>query len=211
MSWNSWNTSTYLRDIPEANSTAPGCVELGDQGNYVYGMNHTAWRTMSNYYSQYYKAGSAPEAETNELIYWYRVHRKDAQCQGGQASATGTVQNSDFPNDSVFIWASVRANVDIEVYFGSDAHSQTMRPSSPKVTFSTSNQTGPQLFELPFPDDFPLNGTDVLYPHVLVYPVSIHRLAYSKYDSVAITADCAWANFNPVVQSLGSDFNDIIG
>ncbi|KAL1620992.1 hypothetical protein SLS56_009408 [Neofusicoccum ribis] len=211
VSWNSWNTSTYLRDVPEANGTTPGCVELGDQGNYVYGINHTSWRTMGSHYTQYYKTGSQPEIKNNDLIYWYRVHRKNAECRGGQASASGGVQNSEFPNDSVFIWAAVRAQVEIDVFFGNDPHSQDMRPGSPKVTFSTVNQTGPQLFELPFPDDFPLNGSDVLYPHVLVYPANIHRLAYSKYNSVPITADCAWENFNPVVESLGPDFNQIIG
>ncbi|KAF4541138.1 putative glycoside hydrolase family 71 protein [Lasiodiplodia theobromae] len=210
-SWNSWDSSTYLRDVPEQNGIAPGCVDLGDPGNYVYGMNHTSWQTMGKHYAQYYKSGTEPEIKDNSLIYWYRVHRKDAECRGGQASATGCVQNSKFPDDSVFIWAAVRAHVEIEVFFGNSPKSQDMRPGSPKVTFSTVNQTGPQLLELPFPDDFPLNDTDVLYPHVMVYGASVHRIAYSKYDSVPITADCAWTNFNPVVQSLGPDFNQIIG
>ncbi|KKY20276.1 putative glycoside hydrolase family 71 protein [Diplodia seriata] len=210
-SWNSWNSSTYLREVPEQNGTAPGCVSLGDQGNYVYGMNHTSWQTMGKHYAQYYKSGAEPEIKDNSLIYWYRVHRKDAKCQGGEASATGSVQNSDFPDDSVFIWAAVRAQVEVEVFFGNSPHSQDMRTGSPKVTFSTVNQTGPQLLELPFPEDFPLNSSDVIYPHVMVYGANVHRIAYSKYDSEPITADCAWANFNPVVQSLGSDFNSIIG
>lgn len=211
VSWNSWNTSSYLRDLPEEDGTAPGCVDLGDQGNYVYGMNHTAWRDMGLHYTDYYKTGSEPEIKDNKLIYWYRVHRKNAKCRGGQSSASGSVRNGEFPDDSVFFWAAVRAKVEIEVFYGTSPHSQDMRPGSPKVSFTTENQTGPQLVELPFPEDFPLNSSDILYPHVLVYPVNIHRIAYSKYNSVPITADCSWENFNPVVQSLGNDFNQIIG
>ncbi|KAF2138481.1 glycoside hydrolase family 71 protein [Aplosporella prunicola CBS 121167] len=205
LSWNDYIASTYLREVPE--KTGPGSVDLGEQGNYVYGMNHTAWGAMTKYFSKGYMTdNNKPEITDNDLIYWYRTHRKDATCKGGRASASTPVRNSDFVNDSVFIWAKIRSAVTVEVYFGTDPKSRSERPGTPRVTFDTTGQTEPFLLELPFPDDFPANSSDKLYPQVVVNP---DRIAYSKYDSVPITGECDWENFNAVVQSLGSDFNDL--
>ncbi|KAF2091401.1 glycoside hydrolase family 71 protein [Saccharata proteae CBS 121410] len=207
ISWNDYISSNYIRDLPPA--TGAGSVSLGSQENYVAGVNHTAWRTLAQYYITYYKSanGTAPEIVNNDLVYWYRIHSKSSPCAGGTGSASVPVRNARFPADAVFIYAAVRANSLVEVYFGTNPTTRSPRPGTPRLTFDTTNQTEPWLFRLPFPPDFPRNASDRLFPQIVVDPEDI---AYAKYDSVPITAECAWENFNPVVQSLGSDFDAVI-
>ncbi|KAK8219015.1 glycosyl hydrolase family 71-domain-containing protein [Phyllosticta capitalensis] len=206
LTWNDYVSSNYIRDLPQEKSSSPGSVDLGDQGNYVYGMNHTAWRTVASYYIDAYKYQSMPWIVHNNLVYWYRTHTKNATCSGGMGPGGAGPKNWDLVEDALFVWVSVRVSMDVEMFWGTDPNNNSPRKGTPMLTFTTNNTT-PSMYKLPFPSDFPASADEKIYPQVVFNP---SHIAYSKYDSVPVTAECAWENFNAVVQDLGPSFDNVV-
>ncbi|KAK7562588.1 glycoside hydrolase [Phyllosticta citricarpa] len=207
LTWNDYASSNYIRDVPQANSSSPGSVDLGEQGNYVYGMNHTAWRTVASYYINAYKNHNMPWIVHNDLVYWYRTHAKNATCSGGMGPGGAGIKNWDLVEDALFVWVSVRAMLDFEVFWGTTGEQNSRRKGTPVLSFS-SNNTAPVVYKLPFPTDFPASTDDKIYPQVVASRYD--RIGYAKYDNVPVTAECAWENFNAVVEEMPPDFDDVL-
>ncbi|KAK7522342.1 glycoside hydrolase [Phyllosticta citriasiana] len=207
LTWNDYASSNYIRDVPQANSSSPGSVDLGEQGNYVYGMNHTAWRTVASYYINAYKNHNMPWIVHNDLVFWYRTHAKNATCSGGMGPGGAGIKNWDLVEDALFVWVSVRAMLDFEIFWGTTGEQNSRRKGTPVLSFS-SNNTAPVVYKLPFPTDFPASTDDKIYPQVVASRYD--RIGYAKYDNVPVTAECAWENFNAVVEELPPDFDNVL-
>ncbi|EMC93240.1 glycoside hydrolase family 71 protein [Baudoinia panamericana UAMH 10762] len=184
LSWNDFCESHYLRDLPSQDITAKDYVELGDMGNYVWGQSHSAWRVIAKYYLHWWKNGSPPAITEDQVVFWHRVHPKDAVCTGG--SSTG-IRNNDMPEDAVFAWALVSENSTISMTVGSNQY----------WNFEADN-SGPTMNMVPFPSDLTGNGVTPI--------VAIMRngqLLGVSNSSQAISSDCAYQNYNPVVGLVG--------
>ncbi|KAK8167869.1 glycoside hydrolase [Phyllosticta citrichinensis] len=207
LTWNDYASSNYIRDVPQENSSRPGSVDLGEQGNYVYGMNHTAWRTVASYYIDAYKYQSMPWIVHNNLVYWYRTHKKNSTCSGGMGPGGAGIKNWDLVEDALFVWVGVRTTLDFKIFWGTSGQNNSPRKGTPKLTF-TSNNTTPVVYKLPFPTDFPASADEKIYPQV----VASHdtRIAYARYNNVPVTADCKWENFNAAVEEMPPDFDDVV-
>lgn len=186
LTWNDFAESHYLRDLPpQYNENAKDFVELGDMGNYVWGQNHAAWRVIAKYYLTLWKTGSPPAITTDQVVFWYRIHPKDAVCSGG--SSTG-VRNHLFPDDAVFAWALVKSPATISMSVGSNKY-QTFQADS----------SGPVVGKANFPADLSATGVK---PEVAI--MRNNKLVRWAQGSKAISTNCAWQNFNPVVNLCGA-------
>lgn len=184
LTWNDFAESHYLRDLPDQNDeTATDYVVLGDHGNYVWGQNHAGWRRIARYYINFWKTGKRPVIERDWVVYWYRIHPKDAQCQGGLSTP---IRNSNFPADAVFAWALTKEPATISLSAGSNKYWEF--PAEAGV---------PSMGMVPFPADLQGGVT----PEVAIMRGG-KMVKYSK-GSQPITANCSWANFNPVVGIAG--------
>ncbi|KAK7693520.1 hypothetical protein QCA50_003088 [Cerrena zonata] len=77
ITWNDYGESHYIGDINPN-------VDLGQQApNYVNGFVHAPWRIVANYYIQWYKTGSPPAIQNDQVVFWYRSHPKAVTCSGG--------------------------------------------------------------------------------------------------------------------------------
>jgi glucan endo-1,3-alpha-glucosidase len=103
LTWNDWCESHYLRDLPGNSTSATDYADLSSMQAYVAGQNHSPWRIITKYYISWWKNGKQPEITEDQVVFWYRVHAKDAQCNQGSA----TIRNSDMLEDAVFAWAAV--------------------------------------------------------------------------------------------------------
>ncbi len=183
LTWNDYAESHYIRDLPP--TSGPASLQLNAQGNYVYGMDHSAWRIIAQYYISWYKSGQPPAITKDRVVFWYRTHPKAATCSGG-ANASPAVRNSNYPADAVFAWALVSAPSTISMSVGSNQY----------WSFSAS-QSGPVLNMVPFPSNLG-NG---VYPMVGIMRNGVTVQAGN--GSVPITQACSWENFNAVVALAG--------
>ncbi|KAK4544089.1 hypothetical protein LTR36_004587 [Oleoguttula mirabilis] len=189
LTWNDFAESHYLRDLPdETDTSATDYVTLGDMGAYVWGQNHAPWRIIAKYYIEWWKTGSAPAITMDQVVFWHRIHPKATVCTGG--SETG-VRNYLFPEDAVFAWALVSESSTISMSIGSNQY----------WTFDADG-SGPSMGMVPFPSDVSGDG--------VTPQVSIMRngevLHYAN-SSMAVSTDCSYQNFNPVVGLVGDGTN----
>ncbi|KAK5700379.1 hypothetical protein LTR17_022987 [Elasticomyces elasticus] len=187
LTWNDFCESHYLRNLPDENDTsAKDYVELGDMGAYVWGQNHAPWRIIAKYYIAWMKQGYAPAITMDQVIFWHRVHPKDTSCYGGSSTA---IRNANMPADAVFAWALVSQKSTISMSVGSNQYWEFEADGS-----------GPSMGMVPFPDN--ANGA--------VPEVSIMRggqAVHTSNSTQAISTDCSWQNFNPVVNLVGPGIN----
>ncbi|KAK6432630.1 hypothetical protein LTR95_011201 [Oleoguttula sp. CCFEE 5521] len=188
LTWNDFCESHYLRDLPDQHDTsAKDYVVLGDMGNYVWGQNHAPWRIIAKYYISWWKSGSPPPIIMDQVIYWYRVHPKDASCYYGSSTA---IKNANMPADAMFAWALVKDSATISMTVGSNQYH----------TF-TADGSGPAMGQVPFPSDL---GSGVT-PEVAI--VRNGQTIYTGKGSQTISSSCQWQNFNPNVNLVGDGTN----
>ncbi len=186
ITWNDFPESHYIRDLPPM--SGPASTYLGDSGNYVYGIDHSAWRIIAQYYISWYKNGRPPKVQSDRVVFWYRIHPKLVPCANGNNQAAGTppVRNANNPADAVFAWALVRERANISMTVGSNVNWQfTADPGSPVLNM------------VPFPADL---GSGVI-PMVSVVRHGVTTATGN--GSVPITQQCAYQNYNPVVALAG--------
>jgi glucan endo-1,3-alpha-glucosidase len=181
LTWNDWCESHYLRDLPGNSTTATDYADLSNMQAYVSGQNHSPWRIITKYYISWWKNGSKPEITQDQVVFWYRVHAKDAQCNQGSA----IIRNSDMLEDAVFAWAAVTKDSTISMSLGSN-----------KYYDFDANSSGAALGSIPFPKDL-----DSDRPVVAI--VQDGSTVYYGEGSKPVTSWCSTKNFNPVVNLVG--------
>lgn len=184
VSWNDFCESHYLRDLPSQDKTATDYADLSQMGAYVYGQDHAAWRVMAKYYLHWYKYGAPPTITQDLIVFWYRLHPKAAVCTGG---ASSDIRNHYMPADAVFAWALVTRPAKISLSLGSN-----------KYWEYNADNTGSALGMVPFPEDLDGDGS---YPEVAVMRDG-KAVVWGK-GTKSVQQDCAWQNFNPVVNLAG--------
>jgi glucan endo-1,3-alpha-glucosidase len=70
---------------------------------YVDGQDHSPWRIIAKYYISWWKNGKKPIITEDQVVFWYRVHQKNAECNQGSK----TIRNSNPVEDAIFAWAAV--------------------------------------------------------------------------------------------------------
>ncbi|KAK3704691.1 hypothetical protein LTR37_013665 [Vermiconidia calcicola] len=178
ISWNDWPESHYLRDLPSQDVGATDYAELGDFSNYVRRHEHGGWRIIAKYYISWWKTGKAPKITKDRVVYWYRVHPKDAACSGGTSTA---IRNHMYPEDAVFAWALVKKGATISMSAGSNTHE------------FHADSKGPSMGRVSFPSD--LSGG--VTPEVAI--IRNGKTKHWSKGSQPITDACEWENYNPVV------------
>ena len=189
LTWNDFCESHYLRDLPnQYDTSAKDYVDLDDMGSYVWGQDHAPWRIIAKYYISWMKTGSAPAATMDQVVFWHRIHPKDAECSGG--SSTG-VRNSNLPEDGVFAWALVSEKSTISMTVGSNEY----------WTFE-ADTTGPSMNMVPFPSDISYDG---IIPTVAI--MRNGQTVQSGSSNATISSYCTYQNFNPAVTLVGDGIN----
>jgi glucan endo-1,3-alpha-glucosidase len=181
LTWNDWCESHYLRDLPGNSTSATDYADLSSMEAYVAGQNHSPWRIITKYYISWWKNGKQPEITEDQVVFWYRVHAKDAQCNQGSA----VIRNSDMLEDAVFAWASVTKDSRISMSLGDNTYYDFAADSS-----------GPAIGSIPFPKD--LNND-----RPIVAIMQGGKTAYYGEGSKPVTSWCSTKNFNPVVNLVG--------
>jgi len=188
LTWNDFPESHYLRDLPSEDESASDYMTWADgMYNYVAGQTHAPWRIIAKYYIHWWRNGSPPGIVMDQVIYWYRLHPKDAECSGGTSVP---VRNNQYPVDAVFAWALVK-----------DAATITMNVGDNENYQFTADGSGPVMNMVPFPENFSANFTP---------SVSIARngeTIVKSTGSMPISQECFWQNFNPVVNLAGDGIN----
>lgn len=188
ISWNDWPKSHYLRDLPSTNPSDPDYSDLGDF-TYVDGHNHSPWRIIVKYWNARIKSGRKRTPSMDQVVFWYRVHPKDATC----TSSNSEVRNKDLPDDAVFAWALVKEKSTISVSVGSNQNWEF-----------EADPSGPATFRVPFPSDL---GSGVT-PEVAI--TRNGNTVQTGKGSKPITSSCDYNDFNPVV-NLAGEFDDPSG
>lgn len=191
LTWNDFPESHYIRDLPSTSETATDYVTWSDgMNNYVEGQSHSPWRIIAKYYISWWKTGKAPAITMDQVVYWYRLHPKAAVCTGG--ASAGSILNYEYPVDGVFAWALVKSNATITMNVGSNKNWQFQ-----------ANSSGPAMNMVPFPTSLASQGN--VTPTVTISRNG--KVVQSGSGSQPISADCAWQNFNPVVNLAGQGIN----
>lgn len=188
LTWNDFAESHYIRDLPSQDTSAKDYVELGDMGAYVWGQNHAPWRIIAKYYISWWKTGSPPAVTMDQVVFWHRNHPKATVCTGG--ASTG-IRNYLYPEDAVFAWALVSEKSTISMSVGSNQY----------WTFE-ADSSGPQMGFVPFPAS--VDGTGVT-PSVAI--MRDGKTIHESSSAQSVSSDCAWQNFNPVVNLVGPGLN----
>ncbi|KAF1808599.1 glycoside hydrolase [Eremomyces bilateralis CBS 781.70] len=185
LTWNDYAESSYIADLPPKSEDGPGSVQLFDQGNYVYGMSHAAWRTMTSYYIQWYKTGSRPTVTSDHAVLWYRPYPKSAQSSSGNGSSS--VRNSAGPQDAVFIWALVSKPSTISTSVGANYG----------ILFDVHEASVPTMYRVDFPRDF------VVDIHPMTAVLRDGTTVQAADGKTPITKNPTWTNMNAAVVGAG--------
>ncbi|OLL21882.1 Glucan endo-1,3-alpha-glucosidase agn1 [Neolecta irregularis DAH-3] len=108
ITWNDYGESTYVSDIR-------GSLPQGSE-EFVTGFDHSIWCDLAKYYIQWYKSGSQPVIEFNEIYYWYRTHSKSATAQN---DPFGLPENADNASDDIIVIALLKEPGKLTVTTGS--------------------------------------------------------------------------------------------
>jgi len=183
LTWNDWCESHYLRDLPGNSTSATDYADLDNMKAYVDGQDHSPWRIIAKYYISWWKNGKKPTIIEDQVIFWYRVHQKKAECNHGSKR----IRNSNLVEDAVFAWATVTEESKISMTLG------------PNVTYKfDANSSRPALGSITFPQDLSDSGT--------IPEITIERKGeriHNGKGSKPITSWCSTKNFNPVVNFVG--------
>lgn len=95
LTWNDYGESHYVGPIKGAQPNSQAWTD---------GMDHTAWLTLTKYYSTAFKTGSYPAITQDSLVMWSRPHPTNAQAQ---ADSVPPPTNFGLFEDAV--WAVVLA------------------------------------------------------------------------------------------------------
>jgi glucan endo-1,3-alpha-glucosidase len=155
---------------------------------YVAGQNHSPWRVIAKYYIKWWKNGKKPQITEDQVVFWYRVHAKSAQCNEGSS----TIRNKNMLEDSVFAWAAVTRKSTISMSLGSNK----------RYDFD-ADASGPAVGSVPFPEDL---GNSGKRSNITI--IQNNKTAYQGSGSKPITPWCSTKNFNPVVDLVGQGDND---
>jgi len=187
LTWNDFCESHYIRDLPSTDTSSHDYADLGDMGNYVHGQNHSPWRIIAKYYISWWKNGTPPEITMDQVVFWYRIHPKDAFCPLGTSTA---IRNSQQPVDAVFAWALVKDKATISMSVGSNEYWEFQADGS-----------GPSMSMVPFPSDL---GSGIT-PEASI--MRNGQTIFTGKGSQEITSSCQWQNFNPNVNLVGEGIN----
>ena len=188
LTWNDWCESHYVRDLPGNFTSATDYADLSTMKTYVAGQNHSPWRVIAKYYIKWWKNGRQPQITEDQVVFWYRVHAKSAQCNEGSS----TIRNSDMLEDAVFAWAAVTKKSTISMSLGSN-----------KCYDFDADASGPAVGSVPFPKDL---GNSGKRPNITI--IQNNKTTYQGSGSKPITPWCSTKNFNPVVDLVGQGGND---
>lgn len=188
LTWNDWCESHYLRDLPGNSTSSPDYAVLGTMKSYVAGQNHSPWRVIATYYLTWWKTGNKPYVSQDQVVYWYRIHKKNAQCDYGSA----LIRNSNMLEDAVFTWATVAKDSIISMAIGNNERFEFPARASSPATGS-----------VPFPADL---GDSGLRPTIAV--IQNNKTAYQSIGPKPITSWCSSKNFNPVVGFISQSNNE---
>jgi glucan endo-1,3-alpha-glucosidase len=183
LTWNDWCESHYLRDLPGNSTSATDYADLSNMKTYVDGQNHSPWRIIAKYYISWWKNGNKPAITKDQVVFWYRVHQRDAECSQGSRK----IRNSDLVEDAVFAWAAVTEESKISITLGHNI-SRNFKADGSR----------PALGSIFFPKNLNDSGTT---PRVTIERngETIHHGRGSK----PITPWCSTKNFNPIVNLVG--------
>ncbi|KAK0467234.1 glycoside hydrolase family 71 protein [Desarmillaria tabescens] len=173
VTWNDYAESHYTGDINPN-------VALYDAASYVTGIDHAAWRIVAQYYISYFKSGSAPTITEDQVVFWYRVHPREATCSGGTQP-----RMYNFPADAVFALAMLAEDETVAVDIGSTSHTEFAAKGG-ELTMGVAY--------FPFED----NQTPA------VSLVRNGATVKSTNGPQPITTNCSYYNFNPVVGALSA-------
>jgi len=170
VTWNDYPESHYIGDINPN-------VNMGDIApQYVNGFDHSAWRTVAQYFISWYKNGVAPAITDDTVVFWYRSHPKAITCSSGDVPRMST-----FPVDAVFALALISDSATVSLDIGSE-HYQWDAPA------------GASMGSVPFPTE------DSQIPYIQIITSSGTK---AGYGSMYVTqTDCPIYNFNPWVGIL---------
>ena len=155
-------------------------------GQYVWGQNHAPWRIIAKYYIHWMKFGAPPAITMDQVVFWHRVHPRNAICGGGSS-----IRNSGYPDDAVFAWALVKEKSTISMSVGSNQY----------WTFDADG-SGPSMNMVPFPSGISYDGVT---PEVSI--MRNGQVVESGKSSRPISSYCDYQNFNPVVNLIGEGVN----
>jgi hypothetical protein len=166
VTWNDWGEATYVAPFG-----GPADTELW-QGHWGPELSHTAYLDAIRYYLSWYKRGSPPQIERDEVFYFYRLHPKalSGRVKPGEEQL-GRPGGADALRDSVFVTCFLKAPARLEVQSGETTAGFDLQPGVQHV--ETPFSLGPQRFVL----------------------TRKGRTLIDKTGEHPITSD-AWSNFN---------------
>ncbi|KAK0501296.1 glycoside hydrolase family 71 protein [Armillaria luteobubalina] len=173
VTWNDYAESHYIGDINPN-------VALFDAAAYVTGIDHAAWRIVAQYYISYFKTGTAPSLTEDQVVFWYRIHPREATCSGGTQP-----RMYNFPADAVFALAMLAEDGTVAVDIGSTSHTEFTAKGG-QLTMGVAY----------FPSE------DNQTPAVSL--IRNGATVKSTNGPQAITTSCSYYNFNPVVGALSA-------
>ncbi|SJL03781.1 uncharacterized protein ARMOST_07138 [Armillaria ostoyae] len=173
VTWNDYAESHYIGDINPN-------VALYDAAAYITGIDHAAWRIVAQYYISYFKAGTAPAITEDQVVFWYRIHPREATCSGGTQP-----RMYNFPADAVFALAMLAEDGTVAVDIGSTSHTEFTAKGG-QLTMGVAY----------FPSE------DNQTPAVSL--IRNGATVKSTNGPQAITTSCSYYNFNPVVGALSA-------
>jgi len=183
LTWNDWCEFHYLRDLPGNSTSATDYADLNNMKTYVDGQDHSPWRIIAKYYISWWKHGKKPSITEDQVVFWYRVHQKNAECNQG----SNIIRNSNLVEDAVFAWAAVTEESKISMTLGNNVTREF-----------NANNSHPALGSLSFPKDLSDSGTT---PEVTIERDG-ERIHHGR-GSKPITPWCSTKNFNPIVNVVG--------
>ncbi|KAI0322382.1 glycoside hydrolase family 71 protein [Amylostereum chailletii] len=171
VTWNDYAESHYISAVN------PNVFMADDAHAYIDGIDHTAWQIVAKYYVAWYLTGGAPAVKKDQIVYWYRLHPKDAVC-----TTPTKPRNSEFPADAVFGFALLTDAATVALDMGTN-HFEWDAPagvSIGQVKFSSEDGQAPRVQAV-------RGGSTIL----------------DGTGSTAVTQSCATYNFNPFVGVVG--------
>ncbi|VUC31218.1 unnamed protein product [Clonostachys rosea] len=138
ISWNDFGESHYISGS-QPNHSDDGSSAWAD------GFPHDAWRSLMKPYIAAYKAGAAtPTVESDQLVYWFRPHPKDAVCT---ADTLGAPRGKELLADVVFVTTMLTEAGELTVTSGSNAP-VTVNAEAGIHTFNFTMGVGAQDFRV---------------------------------------------------------------
>lgn len=113
VTWNDWGEASYVAPFGE-----PGDTEHWG-GHWGPMLNHVAYLDASRYYIDWYKTGSPPQINRDQVFYCYRLHPKSVEGRiKPNAEEKGKPSRADALRDSVFVTCFLKASATLTVYSG---------------------------------------------------------------------------------------------